>query len=428
MIDFIISFFGALWALSAAMAPYLLLGFVIAGLLHVFIPMSFVSRHLGGEGPGSIAKATLIGVPLPLCSCSVLPVSASLRNAGAGRGPTMSFLITTPVTGVDSLMATWALMGGIFTLARLAVAVIIGLVVGGVVALFGGTQTNTKATAPAQATEGETTDITARLTEAMHYGLWHLPGMIAGSILAGLLIGALITALLPPDAVGSYIGTGVLGILVATAVAVPLYICSTGSIPIAAAMMLSGFTPGAALAFLIAGPATNAVAVTTVRKLLNTRIALLYLIVIFTGSLGFALLFDMLLATTGWDVSSVVMQHHHEGTSLFGHISAALLLGLLTLLYLKTLPLWNRWFGTEQSTREADAMSTARSFNVPSMNCNHCKMSVTKALGDLPGVTDVIVNLDDRSVMVQGEDDLSDDSVIAALKTAGYDAEKLGQE
>jgi len=428
MIDFIISFFGALWALSAAMAPYLLLGFVIAGLLHVFIPMSFVSRHLGGEGPGSIAKATLIGVPLPLCSCSVLPVSASLRNAGAGRGPTMSFLITTPVTGVDSLMATWALMGGIFTLARLAVAVIIGLVVGGVVALFGGTKTNTEATPAAPEAGDKHTAFTTKITESLHYGLWHLPGMIAGSILAGLLIGALITAVLPPDAVGSYIGTGVLGILVATAVAVPLYICSTGSIPIAAAMMLSGFSPGAALAFLIAGPATNAVAITTVRKLLNTRIALLYLAVIFAGSLGFALLFDMLLAATGWDVSSVVMQHHHEGTSLFGHVSAALLLGLLTLLYLKTLPLWNRWFGNGQSPVEADAMSTARSFNVPSMTCNHCKMTVTKALGDLPGVTDVIVNLDDRSVMVQGEDDLSDDSVIAALKTAGYDAEKADQK
>ena len=423
--DFILSLLHAVWGLASAMGPYLLLGFVIAGLLHAFIPMSFVSRHLGGEGMGSVLKATLIGVPLPLCSCSVLPVSASLRNAGAGKAPTMSFLITTPVTGVDSLLATWALMGGIFTLARLGTAVIIGLAVGALVALVGLTKTEKRAPKPpvtAAATRRESPG--KRLAEALRYGLWDLPGMIAGSILGGLLIGGLITAVLPPDAVGAYIGTGVLGVLVATAVAVPLYICSTGSIPIAAAMMMSGFTPGAALAFLIAGPATNAVAVTTVRKLLGGRIAVLYLAAIFIGSLGFALLFDWILGLTGWNVTNVVMQHQHQGTSLVGNLSAGLLLGLLTLLYVKSLSLWKRWFGHGSTDMENTDMSATTILNVPAMSCNHCKMTVTKALNEVPGVTEVVVNLDNRTIAVQREDDVADDALINALNDVGYEAEK----
>ena len=423
--DFIVSLAHAIWGLASAMGPYLLLGFVIAGLLHAFIPMSFVSRHLGGEGMGSVVKATLIGIPLPLCSCSVLPVSASLRNAGAGKAPTMSFLITTPVTGVDSLLATWALMGGIFTLARLGTAVVIGLVVGALAALIGISKKEKQAPKPpVPPAKISNESLGKRIAEALRYGLWDLPGMIAGSILAGLLIGGLITAVLPPDAVGAYIGTGVLGVLVATAVAVPLYICSTGSIPIAAAMMVSGFTPGAALAFLIAGPATNAVAITTVRKLLGGRIAILYLTVIFIGSLGFALLFDWLIGVTGWNVTNVAMQHQHQGTSLVGNLSAALLLGLLTLLYIKSLSLWKRWFRHDSTSMENKDMSTATVLNVPAMSCNHCKMTVTKALNEVSGVTEVIVNLDNRTIAVQREDNVPDDALIKALNAAGYEAEK----
>ena len=317
----------ATWRLAAEMAPYLWLGFAVAGFLHVFWPLETISRHLGGSSKWAVFKASVIGIPLPLCSCGVLPVATQLRRAGAGAAPTLSFLVTTPVTGVDSLMATWAFLGWAFMLVRLGVSLVLGLLVGLVSAVLFPERASVAAAAPASmepCSDGDDCDscvapappaegFLRRVWRMVVYGFWELPASIAGSVLTGLFLGGVITAVLPAHVVADTVGSGFLGVVVSVAVAIPLYVCATGSIPIAAAMMLKGFSPGAALAFLIAGPASNAVGITTIHKLLGWRHLAVYLAVIFFGSLGFGWLFDQVLAATGLTLAGVAHAAHGGG-------------------------------------------------------------------------------------------------------------------
>ncbi|MDE5959958.1 MAG: permease, partial [Muribaculaceae bacterium] len=114
----ITEFLATFWAMLCEMAPYLLLGFLFAGMLHAFLPASFYNRHLGRPGFWSVAKAAMFGVPLPLCSCGVIPTAMSMRRQGASRAATVSFLISTPQTGVDSILATGSLLGWPLALIR----------------------------------------------------------------------------------------------------------------------------------------------------------------------------------------------------------------------------------------------------------------------------------------------------------------------
>jgi len=341
MIEFVLSVLREAWFLTASMALYLLLGFTVAGFLKVFLTMGFVSRHVGGESRLAVFKASVIGVPLPLCSCGVLPVAASLRAQGAGRAPTLSFLITTPVTGIDSLLATWALLGPVFTFVRLAVSFVLGIAAGLVAAVVGverraaevssgGECDGSCSASPSEPEVG----LARKLGSAVRYAYIDLPSEISGSILLGLVLGGVIVAAFPPTLIERYIGTGVLGILVSIVIAIPLYVCATGSIPIAAAMMLKGFSPGAALAFLIAGPATNTVAMATVKKLLGTRPLLVYLGVIFTGALGFGLLFDVAVRSAALGASSL-LNVSGRGLSWVHIAGGVLLISLLATLWIK---------------------------------------------------------------------------------------------
>ena len=435
--DFLLRFLGDTWLLTAEMAPYLILGFGVAGLLHVFLPIGFVTRHLGGETLGPVTKASLLGIPLPLCSCGVLPVAASLRTAGAGKAPTLSFLITTPVTGVDSLAATWALMGWLFTLVRLGVSLAIGMAVGIIMMLIDRTERKPAEPLaddrlnmlPATGADCVACEVvepkqgwTGKLRDAATYGFVELPVNIASSIMVGLLLGGLITAALPPGFVAEHLGVGLLGLLVSVAVAVPLYVCSTGSIPIAAGMMVAGFSPGAALAFLIAGPATNMVAMTTVRRLLGGRALAVYLSAIFFGALGFGLLFDLLLpAGNSWVHAQMTHVHGEHGLALWKIVGGVVLLAGIVVLYLKNSP-WLKKIFRRESGQGEDEMENRVRFQVPDMTCNHCKTTVTKALKAFGQVDEVDVDLDTKDVKVSLNAELDEQAMLDALKRAGFEA------
>jgi uncharacterized protein len=221
----ILAILHASWTLAAEMAPYLWLGFAVAGFLHVFWPLETITRHLGGSSRWAVFKASIIGIPLPLCSCGVLPVATQLRRAGAGAAPTLSFLVTTPVTGVDSLMATWAFLGWAFMLVRMGVSLVLGLVVGLVAAVLFPERAPSPDASPARLTSedgcGDGDDCGACVTPAppreqfwrrvwrmIRYGFWELPASIAGSVLTGLLLGGVITALLPAHVVADTVGAG----------------------------------------------------------------------------------------------------------------------------------------------------------------------------------------------------------------------------
>ena len=287
----------AFWAMLCEMSPYLLFGFFAAGLLSVLVSRETVERHLGGHGFWPVMKAALFGIPLPLCSCSVIPVTASLRKHGAGRGAATAFLISTPQTGVDSILVTLALLGPVFAIFRPLAALVSGLLGGGAVdALEPHGQDDAEPVEECVdaccAEDGH-----GRVAKIFSYGFVDLPRDIGKALLIGIVIAGVISAALPADFfVG--VGTGVLAILVMMLLGIPVYVCATASIPVAAALMMKGVSPGAALAFLMTGPATNAAGIATVWKIMGRRTALVYLAAVASTAFASGLILDYIFEFT----------------------------------------------------------------------------------------------------------------------------------
>ena len=265
----------------AAMSPWLVAGFFAAGVLAVWIPRAWVNRALGGRtGLSGVLRAVLVGVPLPICSCGVLPIAAGLRRNGAGKGATAAFLISTPQTGVDSILATYALMGPVFAVARPLAAALTGLVGGAVVAAVGGEDD------AAAAAADEPPPPSRGLREILRQAYVRLLGSVAKPLAAGLAVSALVTVLVPDGFFAeAFGGRDWLAMPAMALVGLPMYVCSTASIPIAASLMLKGVSPGAAFVFLMVGPAMNAVSVTTVAALIGRRATAAYVATIVVGAI-----------------------------------------------------------------------------------------------------------------------------------------------
>ena len=399
------------WSVLTQMSPYLLFGFAMAGLLAMLISARLVERHLGGRGLWPVLKAALFGVPLPLCSCGVIPVAASLRRHGASRAATTSFLISTPQTGVDSIMVTLSLLGPVITVFRPVAALLGGLLGGGLVELFVPDGESHVDDMPACADACCSPSIPgSRLLRALHHGFVTLPADIAKPLLAGLVIAGLITALVPANLFSDWIGAGFLSYLVMLALGIPVYVCATASVPIAAAFILKGVPPGAALVFLMTGPATNAAAIATIWKLMGRSTVLLYLLSVSLTALASGLLLDLFFST------DIIMLPHHNHAFLppwVGIISAVVLLAVLAH------GLWRSHFRPPlEPIGEPGEQSLA--FTVQRMTCSHCVDSVRNALLAVPGVTDAVVTLKPPRALVAGTD-LNLDALSRAVQDAGYD-------
>ncbi len=353
MIRFLKDFALNTWGLVAEMGPYLLFGFAVAGILFLLIKPATVKRLLGKPGLAGVVKASLVGVPMPLCSCSVIPVAASLRRSGASRGATASFLSSTPQTGVDSILATYALLGGLFTAVRVGVAFITGIVTGFLIDVFA--VRKLKADAAAGAAEAPSTpgadgegddaacchsteasqdtastdaaDSGGGLKGALRYGLITLPADLSAALGIGLVLAGLMTTLLPTGLISGNLSTGPLAFLLATAISLPLYVCATASIPMAYALIAAGLSPGATLVFLIAGPATNTATVATVWKMLGRGATFVYLGSLLVISWTAGALFNAVLQT-GLDT---VAEHgdHASGPALWQHLAGIVLIAVL---------------------------------------------------------------------------------------------------
>jgi len=312
------------------MAPYLLFGFLAAAVSVLFLKPDFIERHMGAAGKFSGFKAALFGVPLPLCSCSVIPVAVSLREHGAGRGATIAFLISTPQTGIDSILVTYSLLGPVFTIMRPLAAFISGLAGGWLVDRFspgkeGGADVSHAAARECFCCAEKPVN---RIAAAMRYGFIAMPRNIGNALLTGLIISALISVLLPPNFLGHVMGSGLKPMLIMMVVAIPLYVCAAASVPVAAALILQGVTPGAAFVFLMAGPATNAATIATVWKTLGKKTALLYLLTVAVFSIIFGFAIDGLFAAVNISASSAPM--NHAGLPLFvKNLSAVVLFVLI---------------------------------------------------------------------------------------------------
>jgi len=362
--EYLVLFFHALVDLSNAMAPYILFGLIFAGILHELVPDSIVKNHLGKSSILSVIKATLFGVPLPVCSCGVVPLATSIKKSGASNGSTLSFLISTPITGVDSILATYGMFGWAFTIYRVITSMIISIIAG-VLANFYGDKEESPKPKPAFSMKAPinrpmggmnfsavstpkvseescesgsccsssggscSTDKPCIMIRAFNYAFGTLLKDIASPLLTGLLLGALITVAIPDNLSEILIEYSWLSYIIVIAIAVPMYVCATASLPIAAGLMLGGVSPGAAFVFLSAGPATNTVTIGVVKKMLGTRTLYIYLSTIIIGSIIFGLGLDYILQ----DVSVKEMIHMHDEASPIT-MGSSLVLWLFVLYYL----------------------------------------------------------------------------------------------
>jgi uncharacterized membrane protein YraQ (UPF0718 family) len=309
-------------------APFMLFGFFMAGLLKAFVPATLVHKHLGTSRISNVFKAALFGIPLPLCSCGVIPAAAGLRRQGASKGATASFLISTPETGVDSVMVTYALLDPIMTILRPLAAFVTAVATGIGINLFD------KATAPTPTPPlkpfGEIRPPAwKRFFNGQRFAFNDVLGDVGGSFMIGILIAGVITVFLSPDLVTTYLGQGLLPMLVMVLVAAPLYVCATASTPIVAALALKGISPGAALVFLLAGPATNAASLAMVAKLLGKKSAALYLASIIGVAILFGLGADALYRSLGLDPLSWLAQSTEHGHGILNIIAGTVLFILL---------------------------------------------------------------------------------------------------
>lgn len=412
---------------AGQMSPYLIFGFLAAGVLYVFVSPSWMRRNLGGRGIVPVVKSVLFGVPLPLCSCGVIAVTASIRKQGAGRGAATGFLLATPQTGVDSIFATWGMLGPALGIFRPLIALITGIIGGGIAALFDDESGDSEAQPESCATGIEDEERPERsVREVLRYGLVTLPRDIAKPLIVGVILAGMIAALAPRDMLAPYIGGGILAMLIMTVVGAPLYVCATASIPVAVSFMHLGASPGAALVFLIAGPATNAATMATVWNVLGKRTLFIYLGTILISSVAAGLLFD---AMSGWFGITVLhdMRHahdHHEGIGVWNIVLAVLLaLVVLNSLYGDRISALVAKRHGLTGTNKDGAPQVELSIN--GMTCIHCVHAITRALRQVTGAREVEVDLAHNKAVVLGEG-VNPDELVQALATLGYDATVVG--
>jgi len=390
---------------TGEMSPYLLLGFLIAGILHVFVPRTFYGQYLSRDNRFSVVYAALLGIPLPLCSCGVIPTAIGLRNEKASKGAVASFLIATPQTGIDSILATFSVLGLGFAVIRPVAALVTGVCGGWLVNrlvredLDGG-----------PAAESCRVESGNKVWRVLRYAYFDMIQDIGLRLVIGLILAAVIQVLVPDEFFLHFGSHPLLQMLVILLVAVPMYICSTGSIPVAAALILKGLSPGAALVMLMAGPAVNLASILVVRKALGNRFTAIYLLVI----VGFSILFGLLVNALGISIAPVAGQDAccaGEAMTPGPFKSICSILLTLFILFALTMKFFSKF------TQKEAAPDTAV-YTVEGMHCSHCEAAVVRAVENLPGIVSASANASRKTLTIQGPADEAD--VQTAVEKAGY--------
>ncbi|MES9929619.1 MAG: SO_0444 family Cu/Zn efflux transporter [Candidatus Thiodiazotropha sp. 6PDIVS] len=321
-------------------APWLLLGLVMAGLLKAWLPPGMLQQKLGQGRFLPVIKASLIGAPLPLCSCGVLPAAMALRRSGASKSATVSFMISTPETGPDSIAITYALLGPFMAVLR-PIAAIVSALFTGLLNIFFDPLQETKRPSnilPVLDTaSGCSKEACCAINTEKKEGAWQrsIQGLkyaftailddIGLWLLAGLVLAALVMSYLPPESMSSW-GSGLPAMLMMLVIGIPMYICATASTPLAAAMILAGISPGTVLVFLLAGPATNLATIGVIQREMGLRILLLYLVGISVSSILIGLTTDAVINNFNIPVEVLSSQEPPEMMELMAIISGVILL------------------------------------------------------------------------------------------------------
>jgi uncharacterized membrane protein YraQ (UPF0718 family)/copper chaperone CopZ len=496
--------------LFSEMAPFLLLGFFLAGILHVWVPNHLYVPKIAKSNFASVLWAAIFGVPLPICSCGVIPTSIAIRKEGASKGASVSFLISTPATGVDSILATYSLLGLPFAILRPVAAF--------VTALFGGVLTNFatrgeadrgesagNAVAHADSAKHEhhhdhhhdhdehcecgdrhhehehcgcccedehdapATTFTGKIKETFRYGLVNMVGDVSKWLMIGLVLGALISAFVPNELFHALREYPILCMVCVLLLAMPMYTCATGSIPLALALVAKGITPGAALVLLMAGPATSIASMLVVGKAFGKRTLAAYLFSIAFGAMFFGFIVDTFFMDTF--LSAMLPQgavdcHGHGALGVFDYVCAGLLAAFM--LYAKFAHKGcdshcGCGCGCGDSCKCADSCEddhdhdicecgescgghdhgehdhhhgasagsatlahfepVSKTYRVNGMNCSHCKACVEKAVRPLDGVVFAEADVASKSLHVEwhDDDDIDIDSLRTAVEEAGFE-------
>jgi uncharacterized membrane protein YraQ (UPF0718 family)/copper chaperone CopZ len=418
------------------MAPYMMLGLIFVGLLNLFFNKDLIIKHIGKNNFMSVFKAALFGIPLPLCSCGVVPSAVYMSKNGASKGSVVSFLIATPQTGIDSIIATYGMLGWIFAIFRPFAALIMGIVGGTVVRFLKLEKSNSKyvgdasnlndkinsSNAFALAKNDECNDNCSTIIKTksskskqfFQYSFVEFLDDISFQFIIGLFISGLIAFMIPDNFFQeSAINNGIAGMLLMILVGVPMYVCATASIPIAVTLMMKGFSPGVAFVFLAVGPATNAASFTIIMNTLGKKIAIVYVLMISITAILFGLLLDLIINTFNINIHTMMSHsHNHEGMipiELQWLTSVIFFILLLASLYRK--------FIKSKIIKKEETVDS-KTIKIEGMTCNHCVMNVKKAISSVEGVSDVEVNLSQGEAYVKGDFDLS--KVNTAITDVGY--------
>jgi uncharacterized membrane protein YraQ (UPF0718 family) len=346
------------WDLVIESAPWLLLGYLLAGIIKQVIPGSWVEKQLSGKGFAAIVKGAFIGAPLPLCSCGVIPTALAIRKAGASKGATSSFLVATPETGVDSISFSYAMLGPVFAIARPIGALVSAIIAGSLVNVLdtreepvqqaasscgkccGGQKKQEVVAAP---------PLTQRFVDAVKYGYGRMISDTAKWLTIGLVAAAIVTAVVPQSFFLQW-GDGVMAMLVMVVVGLPMYICATASTPVAASLLFAGVSPGAALVFMLTGPATNIATMGVIREQLGMRSLVAYLLGVIGTAIACGLVLNQLYALNGWPLQ-LSMAEHGTSVPLWRQLAAMMLVARVLRVWIA--PLWRKWVSGRDDDKTA---------------------------------------------------------------------------
>ncbi len=399
--------FDAIWNIILQLAPWLLLGTVIAGLMHVLLPSGFIHRRL--QGPSGVLKAVGIGVPLPLCSCGVIPAGIGLKEDGASDGACVGFLISTPQTGIDSILVSASFLGWPFALFKVFSAAVTGVVGGLLVDRLPVVATGKVRREPPAKPSRRMLDVAFR---ALRHGL-DIIRSIWLWLAFGIVASAAIEVYVPDSFLTGIADVGIIpSVIAALAVSLPLYVCATASVPIAAALVAGGLPPGAALVFLMAGPATNLATMGAIYRRFGGRVLGMYLGTIIAGSALAAVAFDWLLS----DVATTAALGHAGHQTWWGQGSALLLIVLFAWFAVERVTQWSR-----RSARQPVDAAGELKIGVRGMKCGNCVTQLERALKKTEGIESVQVNLEPGQAVVSGQ--CGEERVREVISEAGFQPE-----
>lgn len=405
------------------MSPYILLGLLMSAVLNVIVSQDFIARHMGGHSWKQIIKASLFGVPLPLCSCGVLPTAVYLKKSGASLPALQSFLISTPQTGVDSIIATYGLLGPFFAFFRPVSALFMGISSGFISRLLSKeeNQNHTKKTGSSFFRK-DIKSFKERGRLFLRYFTKEGVDDLSSNFIIGILAAALITFILPENFfTDTAFAEGPLAMLFMLILGMPLYICSTSSIPVALALMAKGISPGAAYVFLISGPVTNITSLSVLLKNLGKKQTLLYIFSIIGGSLFFGLMIDFL--NRFFPIKELIpikafMEHGHSLPWHYYLLSAFFLI----LLLFSVFRLSKNFIKARIQTRKK-IEGFEYCVLIDGIDCSHCANIIDKVLIEIPGIEGVKVDLEEKKAGINGK--FSKEEIQAVLEKNGYSLKSL---